>query len=112
MPPSFRAWFAVAISPLIAACASAAGSGPASDPGPGGATWKVGVARAVVTPKTGVWLAGYGTKRAPTGTLHDLWMKALGLEDAAVAPRRRQTAKTPLGAVAVRRHCRVVQEGK
>lgn len=45
--------------------------------------WKAGVARAVITPETDVWLAGYGTKRAPDGKLHDLWMKALALEDAA-----------------------------
>lgn len=43
--------------------------------------WKAGIARAVVTPTTGVWLAGYGTKRPPDGKLHDLWMKALALED-------------------------------
>jgi hypothetical protein len=56
---------------------------PAAEPAPGAdsAGWKVGVARAVVTPETGVWLAGYGTKRAPDGKLHDLWMKALALED-------------------------------
>lgn len=45
------------------------------------AAWKVGVARTVITPETSVWLAGYGTKRAPDGKLHDLWMKALALED-------------------------------
>ena len=28
-----------------------------------------------------MWLAGYGSKRAPDGKLHDLWMKALALED-------------------------------
>ena len=44
-------------------------------------TWKAGVARAVITPETSVWLAGYGTKRPPDGKLHDLWMKALALED-------------------------------
>jgi neutral ceramidase len=43
--------------------------------------WKAGVARAVITPSTPVWLAGYGSKRVPDGTLHDLWMKALALED-------------------------------
>ena len=43
--------------------------------------WKAGLARAVVTPEKGVWLAGYGTKRPPDGKLHDLWMKALALED-------------------------------
>ncbi|WP_166820044.1 neutral/alkaline non-lysosomal ceramidase N-terminal domain-containing protein [Thalassoroseus pseudoceratinae] len=43
--------------------------------------WKAGVARAVITPETPVWLAGYGTKRAPEGKIHDLWMKALALDD-------------------------------
>lgn len=47
------------------------------------ATWKAGVAKAVLTPETGVWLAGYGSKRPPDGKLHDLWMKALALEDPA-----------------------------
>lgn len=42
--------------------------------------WRVGVARTVITPGTGVWLAGYGTKRPPDGKLHDLWAKALALE--------------------------------
>jgi hypothetical protein len=46
------------------------------------AGWKAGVAKAVITPETGVWLAGYGSKRPPDGKLHDLWMKALALEDA------------------------------
>jgi len=45
-------------------------------------TWKAGVAKAVITPEKSVWLAGYGTKRAPEGKLHDLWMKALALQDA------------------------------
>jgi hypothetical protein len=44
--------------------------------------WKAGVARAVITPATDVWLAGYGTRRAPDGKLHDLWLKVLALEDA------------------------------
>jgi len=61
--------------------ASAALIGPhaarAADPTP----WKAGVAKAVVTPETAVWLAGYGTKRVPDGKLHDLWVKALALED-------------------------------
>jgi len=45
------------------------------------ATWKAGVAKAIITPKTSVWLAGYGSRRAPEGKLHDIWMKALALED-------------------------------
>lgn len=48
-----------------------------------GAEWKVGIAKSVITPKTSVWLAGYGSKRAPDGKIHDLWMKALAFEDAA-----------------------------
>ncbi len=43
--------------------------------------WKAGLAKAVITPDTPVWLAGYGSKRAPDGKLHDLWMKALAIED-------------------------------
>ncbi len=50
-----------------------------SQPAP--AAWKAGVSRAVITPDTPVWLAGYGTRRPPDGKLHDLWMKALALED-------------------------------
>lgn len=45
------------------------------------AGWKAGLARGVITPETDVWLAGYGTRRAPDGKLHDLWVKALALED-------------------------------
>jgi len=45
--------------------------------------WQAGVAKAVITPETNVWLAGYGSKRAPEGKLHDLWMKALALKDTA-----------------------------
>jgi neutral ceramidase len=43
--------------------------------------WKAGIAKRVITPETSVWLAGYGSKRAPDGKLHDLWMKAIALED-------------------------------
>ncbi len=44
-------------------------------------SWKAGLARRAITPNTAVWLAGYGSKRAPVGKLHELWMKALALED-------------------------------
>lgn len=43
--------------------------------------WKAGISKAIITPQTAVWLAGYGSKRAPEGKLHDIWMKALALED-------------------------------
>ena len=45
------------------------------------AGWKVGLARVIITPRSSVWLAGYGTKRAPDGKLHELWMKAIVFED-------------------------------
>jgi neutral ceramidase len=71
----------------IAACLSAAlvSSIPAEDSPKeqiaGKELWSVGVSRAVITPEKSVWLAGYGSKRAPDGKLHDLWMKALALRD-------------------------------
>jgi neutral ceramidase len=55
-------------------------SGPARQQN--AAHWKAGVAKAIITPRTAVWLAGYGTKRVPDGKLHDLWLKVLALEDA------------------------------
>ena len=44
-------------------------------------SFKAGMARAVMTPDEPVWLAGYGSKRAPDGKIHDLWIKALAFED-------------------------------
>lgn len=45
--------------------------------------WKAGVARVVITPEKPMWLAGYGGRDRPSeGTLHDLWAKALAVEDA------------------------------
>jgi len=41
--------------------------------------WRAGIGRRVITPQTPVWLAGYGTRRAPDGTIHDLWVKAWAL---------------------------------
>ncbi len=53
------------------------GAPPATD------TWKAGTARAVITPASSMWLAGYAARTSPsTGKLHDLWAKALVLEDA------------------------------
>ncbi len=51
--------------------------------GGGEVHWKAGTARAVITPTTPVWLAGYAGKRVPDGKLHDLWVKVLALEDPA-----------------------------
>ncbi len=57
-------------------------SGLANDVRGAHADWRAGVAKAIITPEKSVWLAGYGSKRAPDGKLHELWMKALALEDA------------------------------
>jgi neutral ceramidase len=67
---------ALALVVMVFGWASTAG---AAEPAPG---WKAGLSKAVITPEKAVWLAGYGSKRAPDGKLHDLWMKALALEDA------------------------------
>jgi neutral ceramidase len=46
--------------------------------------WKAGAAKAVITPQQPLWLAGYGGRDHPAeGTLHDVWIKAVALEDAA-----------------------------
>lgn len=44
--------------------------------------WKAGVARATITPATSIWLSGYASRDKPSeGKLHDLFAKALALED-------------------------------
>ena len=46
------------------------------------APWKAGTARAVITPKTPMWMSGYAARTKPSqGVVHDLWAKALALED-------------------------------
>jgi hypothetical protein len=48
------------------------------------ADWKAGVARMVITPKQPMAMAGFAMRDHPSeGKLHDLWAKALALEDAA-----------------------------
>ena len=68
---------------IVFGSASAAAQETPADTALGVAGWKAGIAKAVITPEKAVWLAGYGSKRSPDGKLHDLWMKALALEDAA-----------------------------
>lgn len=47
------------------------------------AGWKAGIARMVITPKQPMAMAGFAVRTHPSeGTLHDLWAKALALEDA------------------------------
>lgn len=45
-------------------------------------TWKAGVAKTNITPQESMWMAGYAARDRPSeGILHDLWAKALVLED-------------------------------
>src|SRR5689334_17876163 len=45
--------------------------------------WRAGVAKAEITPKESMWLAGYANRTNPaTGTETPLWIKFLALEDA------------------------------
>lgn len=44
--------------------------------------WKAGVAKRIITPENEVWMAGYASRNhAAEGKLHELWIKALALED-------------------------------
>lgn len=52
--------------------------------GPVFADWKAGAARQKITPAEPIWMSGYASRSHPArGTLHDLWAKALVLEDEA-----------------------------
>ncbi len=45
-------------------------------------SWKAGTARAVITPKAPIWMSGYAARTKPSeGAVHDLWAKALALQD-------------------------------
>lgn len=44
--------------------------------------WQVGVARLDITPGDSLWMAGYASRdHAAEGTMHQLWAKALAVED-------------------------------
>jgi len=46
--------------------------------------WKAGVASVIITPEKSMWMAGFAARTRPSeGKLHELWAKALVLEDAA-----------------------------
>lgn len=52
-------------------------------PGPETGGWKAGVAKMVITPEKPLWMGGYAFRDKPAEEkLHDLWAKALFLEDA------------------------------
>lgn len=44
--------------------------------------WKAGAAKVRITPEKSIWLTGFRARTGPSrGTLHDLYVKALALED-------------------------------
>ncbi len=44
--------------------------------------WRAGVAKVAITPGEPIWMAGYASRNRPSeGKVHDLWAKALALED-------------------------------
>ena len=47
------------------------------------AEWKAGIASVVITPEQSMWMAGYAARTKPSeGKAHDLYAKALALQDA------------------------------
>jgi hypothetical protein len=58
-----------------------AGAGPQAQQ-PRAAGWKAGVATVNITPAELMWMSGYAGRTKPaSGKIHDLWAKALALED-------------------------------
>src|SRR4051794_9845897 len=46
------------------------------------AEWRAGVAKVTITPDQPIWMSGYASRDRPAeGKLHDLWAKALALDD-------------------------------
>jgi hypothetical protein len=47
------------------------------------AGWKAGVSSVIITPEQSLWMAGFAHRTSPSdGKLHELWAKALVIEDA------------------------------
>lgn len=45
--------------------------------------WKTGAAKVAITPDESMWMAGYASRDKPSeGAVHDLWAKAIVVEDA------------------------------
>ena len=63
---------------LIFACIALVGQNP------GELSWKAGAARVAITPTTPLWMSGYSSRTTPSrGAIHDLWAKALAMQDPA-----------------------------
>jgi len=64
-------WFLAVLTGLVLSAA------------PAPASYKAGVAKVVITPQIGLWMAGYASRNKPAeGKTHELWAKAVALEDA------------------------------
>src|SRR5438105_2255943 len=49
-----------------------------------GAGWQAGTARVAITPGQPMWMSGYSARTRPSeGAVHDLWAKALAIQDPA-----------------------------
>ena len=69
---------------LAATVAAAAGLALAATSA--AADFKVGVGRTLITPQGPIWMSGYASRNHPSeGVFHDLWAKALAIEDSAAA---------------------------
>ena len=45
--------------------------------------WKAGIAKVAITPNEPMWMAGFAARtHASEGKLHDIWAKALAIQDA------------------------------
>jgi neutral ceramidase len=87
------AWVVVGVSFLIVSPVWGAAE---KDPG-----WKAGVATQVITPSQPQWMAGYAGRNKPAeGKLHDLYVKALALED----PRGQRLVLLTADLVGIPRH--------
>src|SRR5689334_6336251 len=58
-------------------------SAPMHSQEPKAPSWQAGMAKVVITPTHPMWMSGYGGRTKPAeGKVHDLWAKALVLQDA------------------------------
>jgi neutral ceramidase len=78
MHPRYRILVAWVVCLAFFAGAGHAAPATAADDG-----WKVGLAKAIITPEQFMWMAGYASRDRPAeGKLTELWAKALVLQDA------------------------------
>ena len=68
---------------LVLAAAAASGCAPRGRGEESPPAWKAGLAKVRITPDKSVWMTGFASRTKPSeGTMHDLYARALALEDA------------------------------